>query len=313
MLDDLSARLGKSIEQKRHKEKLEQDLCAVEAELQDKASQLAALKAQLDQEQVDVEKLERVSLAYLFYSVLGSREQQLEKERQELLSAQLRYQPVKHLVAHLKQERDNLRNALVQLAGTQAEYEAVLAEKEIVLLGGNPAAARQLLDITEELADKTRELNEISQAIAAGNGAVSDIDQAIRSLENAEAWGYGDLLGGGLLVDLAKHTQIDTARDSVTTAQMRISLFKRELADVQASANIHIDIGQLDTFLDFFFDGLIADWIVQSKIEESLTQANQAKFIIKGVVSRLEPMRKYKQSRLETLNEARARLLERAS
>ena len=66
MLEELSVRLGKIATQKRLKEKLEQDFYAVEAELQDKASQLAALKAQLDQEQVDVEKLERVSLAYLF-------------------------------------------------------------------------------------------------------------------------------------------------------------------------------------------------------------------------------------------------------
>ena len=213
---------------------------------------------------------------------------------------------------HLEQQKERLLNDLAQLAGTEIEYQAALAEKEKLLMGVNPAAARELLDITEELADKTREVNEISQAIAAGIGTLSEIDRAIRSLEQAKAWGFGDLLGGGVLVDLAKHTEIDAARDSITAVQMRISLFKRELADVQASANIHIDIGDLDTFLDFFFDGLIADWIVQSKIEETLTQANQAKFIIKDVVSKLEPMQQYKQSRLEMLKEARARVVERA-
>lgn len=40
-------------------------------------------------EQTDVRQLESLSLTGLFYSILGSKEQQLEKERQEALRAQL--------------------------------------------------------------------------------------------------------------------------------------------------------------------------------------------------------------------------------
>lgn len=40
-------------------------------------------------EQTDVRQLESLSLTVLFYSLLGSKEQQLEKERQEALRAQL--------------------------------------------------------------------------------------------------------------------------------------------------------------------------------------------------------------------------------
>src|SRR5687768_14708376 len=101
MLQELSERFSRIIEQKRLKEKLEHDLRAVEAEWLETSTRLASLEAQLAREKVDVQKLERISLTSLFYSVLGSREQQLEKERQELLSAQLLYQQNKAQVEYL--------------------------------------------------------------------------------------------------------------------------------------------------------------------------------------------------------------------
>mgnify|MGYP001559106142 CR=1 FL=1 len=34
--------------------------------------------------------------------------------------------------------------------------------------------------------------------------------------------------------------------------------------------NIDINIGSFETFADYFFDGLISDWVVQSGIHELL-------------------------------------------
>lgn len=87
MLPELSTHLTKITEQKRLKQKLEQDLRMVETDLQAASTRFAALGEQLKKEQVDVEKLEHLSLTGLFYSVLGSKEEQLDKQRQELLSA----------------------------------------------------------------------------------------------------------------------------------------------------------------------------------------------------------------------------------
>jgi hypothetical protein len=122
MLEELSARLTKILEQKRLKKKLEQDLLRVEEEFQDKSTRLESLSTQLEEEKVDVEKLERASLTALFYSVLGSREHQLEKERQELLSAQLLYQQTKHQVDFLLQDREYLLQQLNNLKDVDSEY-----------------------------------------------------------------------------------------------------------------------------------------------------------------------------------------------
>ncbi|HLO13546.1 MAG TPA: hypothetical protein VK206_01865, partial [Anaerolineales bacterium] len=212
MLQELSSRLSKIAEQKRLKQKLEQDLLAVQAELQEKSAQFAFLTTQLEKEKVDVEKLERTSLTALFYSVLGSREEQLEKERQELLSAQLRYGQTKHQVEFLQQEENSLRGRLTQLSGIESEYELLIAEKEGLLRQSNQAVARELIQSSEQVAQLKSEVNEITEAITAGKDVLAGLERVISSLEDAEGWGTWDLLGGGLISTAMKHSGIDDAR-----------------------------------------------------------------------------------------------------
>jgi hypothetical protein len=311
MLQDLGERLSKIIEQKRLKEKLGRDFRAVETELRDELPRLDTLSAQLDKEKIDIEKLENVGLFYLFYSVLGSREQQLEKERQELLSAQLLYRQARNQVDYLEQEKSRLSNQLEKLAGIDSEYELLLFEKEKFIQQSNQIIAKELFEISEKLVNLNSELREITEAIAAGNSVIGDLDQAINSLGSAEGWGIWDMLGGGFITDMIKHSHIDDARNNVTIAQKKISRFKRELADVQKSADVKINIGELASFADFFFDGLIFDWIVQSKIEDSLKQSNNAKSIITQAIKELEKLKESAQSESDALQEKRVLLIER--
>jgi chromosome segregation ATPase len=311
MLQDLSTRLSSAAEQKRLKQKLEHDLRTVETELQDRSTHLASLEAQLAKEKVDVEKLERTSLTGLFYSVLGSREEQLDKERQELLAAELRYQQTKHQVTFLEQERSHLVLQLERLSNVESTYESLLSEKEALLRQSTQPAARELVALSEQMTDLNSELKEVTEAAAAGRHVIAELEQVISSLESAEGWGLWDMFGGGLISTAIKHSRIDDARNQVNEVQTKISQFKRELADVQKNVDVQIDIGELASFADFFFDGLIFDWIVQSKIEDSLTRSKQAKDLIAGVVTELENLQKITRGKVSDLQEKRARLIER--
>jgi hypothetical protein len=311
MIQELSDRLSKIVKQKRLKEKLENDLHVVDEELEDKSSRFSSLGSQLDKEKIDVEKLEHISLTYLFYSVLGDREQQLEKERQELLSAQLIYQQTKNQVEYLEREKDRLSIELDKLAGTESDYDLVLSEKEKFIQQSNQIVSRELIEFSEELANLNSELKEIAEAIVAGKSVLPDLEQAIKSLGSAENWGLWDMLGGGFISGMIKHSHIDEARESVNSAQNKISRFKRELADVQKEAEIQVKVWGLATFADFFFDGLISDWVVQSKIEDSLAQVNNAKNIITQAIKKLEAMKESTQGKFNDIKEKRALLIER--
>jgi hypothetical protein len=98
----------------------------------------------------------------------------------------------------------------------------------------------------------------------------------------------------------------------VHDVQTRMSQFKRELADVRENVELQIDIGELESFADFFFDNLIIDWIVQSKIVDSLEQSKAVKSVIAQAVEELENQKKITQSKINDLQEKRTQLIERA-
>ncbi|MBN1668193.1 MAG: hypothetical protein JW862_13965 [Anaerolineales bacterium] len=312
MLTDISARLEHAIAQKERKVKLERDLRAVTSELHQQSDQLATLKAQLEKEKVDVEKLEGTSLTALFYTVLGSREQQLEKERQEMLAAQLQYQRVKRQVEYLAQDQSKLQVQLAELAGAEREYDNLLAEKEKLIRQTGQAATQDLLDLTEQIARRQVEVKELAEAVAAGKQVAAGLEQAIRSLESAEGWGTWDLLGGGLLSTAVKHSRIDDARRAIQQVQAKMNRFQRELADVRTQADLQIDISSFDSFADYFFDGLIMDWIVQSKISASLARTKEAKDRISKAVNQLERHRKQIQAQHKSFVEKRTQIIEEA-
>lgn len=312
MLQEISEKLSKTIEIKRKKEKLQRDLSSVSKELKDTKSRLDSLSTQLEKEKIDVDKLEGTSLKGLFYSVLGSREQQLDKERQEMLSAQLKYQQTRNHVEFLKRDREYLRQQIDPLAGVDAEYERLLAEKERLLHQTDEKTARQLMEITEKIAELEAEIKEITEAIHAGNQVVSGLRQVISSLKSAEGWGTWDLLGGEFISTAVKHSRIDEARNGIHDVQTKMSQFSRELADVRKHVEVQIDIGALASFADFFFDGLIADWVVQSRIRDSLNQTIKAQQMVEKTVDELEGLKNKSLHKIEELREQRTRLIERS-
>ena len=312
MLAELSAQLTKTIEQKRLKKKLEGDLRALEAELQGTDSRLATLGAQLEKEKIDVQKLERTSLTTLFYTMLGSREAQLEKERQELLSAQLKYQQTKYQVEYLEWERVSLKERLEKLGNIEAKYEALLSEKEALLRESNRALASELIENAEQSAILASEVKELAEALQAGKDVLLSLEKVLDALESAKSWGTWDMFGGGFLSTAVKHNRIDQARDGIHEVQAKLNSLERELADVRERIELKIDIGEFETFADFFFDGLIVDWVVQSKIVESLERSGNAKSVLVPVIEELENLRQNAQDRLDDLQERRVQIIERA-
>jgi DNA repair exonuclease SbcCD ATPase subunit len=248
----------------------------------------------------------------LFYSVLGSREQQLEKERQELLAAQLTYQQTKHQVEFLERERSRLSQRLDRLTHVESEYETLLTEKENLLHQTNQAVASELIEISDQIANHSAQIYEINEAIRAGNSVISGLDQIIQALEGATNWGTWDLLGGGIIATAIKHSRIDDAQNGIYDVQAKMSQLTRELADVQNNVDLQIDISELETFADFFLDGLIFDWIVQSKIVDSLERTKGAKDRVLQVVGELEELKESAQNKNNDLQVKRALVIERA-
>ena len=131
---------------------------------------------------------------------------------------------------------------------------------------------------------------EIREAIEAGERALRSLKEARSSLGSARGWGMLDMLGGRGLSGLIKHVKIGDARSSLNRAKADLDRFGRELSDVREIQGLDIEIGDFLTFADFFFDGFLADIMVQSKIRQAQDKIDVA---IDRVEALLVRLRKY--------------------
>lgn len=131
---------------------------------------------------------------------------------------------------------------------------------------------------------------ETQEAISAGERALSSLRNAQNELSSAKNWGLFDMFGGGFVSTLVKHGKMDNAKRYMEQAKYDLNSFCRELRDVNMSVNLNIDTHDFLTFADFFFDGLVADWLVQDRINDARMQVDEA---IRRVEQVLYQLRSY--------------------
>lgn len=130
---------------------------------------------------------------------------------------------------------------------------------------------------------------EIDEAIRAGNETLRYLQEAKDALRSASHFGIADFLGFDMIGGIGKHMKAQSAQRSIEKARAQVSRFQKELRDVDSSLTRDIDIGGFLSFADFFFDGFIADWLVQSKINQARRQVDDG---IKRVEDIIDALRK---------------------
>lgn len=129
-------------------------------------------------------------------------------------------------------------------------------------------------------------VKEKREAIEAGEEALEYLREAKSYLDSAKNWGIWDILGGGFIVSAVKHSKMGNAKNSISMAQGAIKIFNKELRDVTDIDNT-LGVGLLGTIFDFCDDDFFADIYVQSKINKSRKQVEQAIDSIEQIISEL--------------------------
>jgi len=290
---------------------LERRLAEAEESLRSQKESVRALEAQWRRESADVKRIEGLSVIALVTSVMGTKEQRIKKERQEMAAAQLKLEAGREVYAKLESECDGLAYDLKGLEGAQQEYDSALAAKERILRDSGEAG-RLLAGLAEDEAQHQNRAREIQEAIKAGNAAETFLAQVVDSMQRASNWGTWDLLGGGWIATGMKHSRLDDAKGAAIAAQSALHRFKRELADVGRDLVTSIEIGEFSRFADYFFDGIIIDWSVQSKISTALARAEGASRQVSVLLRHLESdLDRCRQQEIE-LRARRRELIERA-
>lgn len=81
---------------------------------------------------------------------------------------------------------------------------------------------------------------------------------------------------------------MDEASRLMEQARYDLKKFQKELRDVTVNTDLSLNCGDFLTFADFFWDGVVADWLVQSKINEARSQVEQAIPQVEQILSNLK-------------------------
>ncbi|UOQ86594.1 hypothetical protein [Gracilibacillus salinarum] len=268
-MDVFYQKIVKAQEDKRRMNRLTHQRKELSVALESLTDQKESTFDLLQKEKVDVEKLESFSIANLFYSITGQKDEKLDEEKQEAARAQLRYQEAKESVTDIEQDIEALNDQIRALGEPDVRYQHLLEEKYHHLLDANHESGHQALSLLEQLGVMEDEKSEIAEAIAAGEDVKRALSEASESLEKAKNWGTADMFGGGLISTSLKHSHIDDAKRFIHHAQRLLRKFSHELNDIGTSFQADLSISGGLTFADYFFDGLIMDWFVQDKINQS--------------------------------------------
>ena len=105
---------------------------------------------------------------------------------------------------------------------------------------------------------------------------------------------------------MAKHSRIDAARAHAHEAEEHLRSFEKELADANERLGLSLNIGTFATFADYFFDGLIADWVMQSKVQRASSACSSAMTRVSDVLGQCSSrMAEVEKAAAETRNRQR--------
>lgn len=287
MLNEIDIKLREAEQNAHSLDKIEAMLESLKSDKNELERKTYRLKNEMEKEQLDVDKLESSGLLGLLYMVLGKHGEKLEKEKAEALAAKLKYEQAVKELDEVAAEIEKLRTERMQYKDSRDLYITLFSQKKEMVMNSGTKAAEDILNLEQQLRSKENYLKEIREAVSAGKSALSFLERAAEHLESARSYGVWDMLGGGLVADIAKHSRIDDAKTAVEAAQRNLRRFKTELADVDISQDVRVETGGFAKFADFFFDGLIADWVMQSRIESSQSSIYDASRRVSGILYKL--------------------------
>ena len=271
LMSSINQQLTKIIKKHERMKRVQAHLEGLGKQIKEMNSTLKKLSRQVDKEQKEFENMEKLNLKSVFHKVLGSKEQQIEKERQEYLQVFLKYNEAKKSLELLEFEKQTLEKQLIDEATIEAEYQRLLQAKEAELIRMDPKVGIALRNIFKEKETKQRMIVEIQEAITAGERALHSLNQVVGYLNKARNWGQWDMANRGGHASMMKHSSVDRARSASHQAKIELQRFSDELQDVYGeNFNFPFQIESFSGFMDMFFDNLISDWIIQNKIKNSL-------------------------------------------
>ena len=244
----------------------------LEQKINDKNEEIDSLLTTIELEEMDVSLLESFSITNVFSKILVDQFQQLEIEKQEYLQAVLRYKDACKSVQLLQFEQKILKGKINKIPLLEETIKTLTQQRELEIIKNNEKYKEELFALNKEI-DKAYKINrEVYEAQIIGTQC-KQLSKKILSLltEAAELrnWGYENNI-----TEYSKEkSKVDKAVELFYELKIKLFQFEKELHDIfeQNKINLVSNIGQFDSFVDVYYNYLINDWVIRSRISSILS------------------------------------------
>ena len=298
--DDRLKELHKQKAQKKHLEAMKAELLRQEDEVEKKAAELEKIKKK---EQLDVDKLEGKTIKALFFTLAGTKEEKLSKERQEAYVAAMKYDAAKRDLEGIITDLRYCQEELDKLTDCETEYEHLLEQKKNAMKQEASHRANDIILLENDMANLAHEITELEEALDVGYKAFDIVDEIVKELQEAHDLADWDTFMDSFFIDIQKQEHIHNAQDLIKDLRNELRRFKTELADVNIDGDIQIEIDDFSEFADWFFDNIFTDWDIKAKIENSQVESEDTKNKITQTINLLKDMRDERMKRRIELEE----------
>ena len=79
-----------------------------------------------------------------------------------------------------------------------------------------------------------------------------------------------------MISSLIKHSKMNDAQSHMQQAKFDLESFSKELSDVSSYIDLSFNVADFLSFADYFFDGFLADWFMQNRINSARAQVDDA-------------------------------------
>ena len=261
-------------------------------------------------EKQDVYRLDQLTVSNVWRRLRGTQETQRTIEEEEAARAELKLREHEAMIDTLRRDRHQLYETWLPFDGLEAEWAALLREKERHLRM-DPTFHQELDTLSDQQVEQEGLLIELKEAYGAGVEARKRIVSTLDHLERAHGWStYDTFFGGGLIATSLKHEALDDSEQTMHFLQRALERFGRELQDVTTlTAELNVERGSLLQFADYFLDDIISEWTLHGRINDSLEQLRRLDRDIERLLTMLAERTEATRQRHELLVAERKRLI----
>lgn len=283
-------------------------------ELKNSQHRLDSLHTVMVKELEDLNEIESKGLKPFFYKVLGSKEEQIEKERQEYLTASLKFNERQKSVEVLEFELELLQKKLQDSSALKKKLEVLKAQRENEILKAHPTLAKELLDISKQVDRAYVYRKELQDVDEVGTKCVKSLHDMVAHLKQAKQWGNWDMAGGrgrgGRRAGYNKRASIDKAKNISVWVKHELINLNKELKDIgHHREHFQLNMDNFNSFTDIFFDNLISDWVVQKKISNTMNNTASVRDRVVLIVKSIQHEITKVEKELESLQATRDKIL----